>query len=309
QSSAGLQLRNRFNIVRDNVISRNGLGISLGGHSHLITENYIGTNPAGARLGNEFDGIRLEGDAIGFNCTIGPQNVIAFNGRFGVLGIATQSGGRVNYSIIGNDIIANNSAGLGVPFIGDFGSYNLVENRVRFNGDNGIFIFGADTRTRLFSNNMYGNNGIAVDIDGGGQNPNDPGDADSGPNRLMNTPEIHSVLYTVGIPSMGIPSTLEVQYSVDATAANAAYPLSIEVFWTDRAEPMQGRFTLSVMEYNTPQSLQTEVFELPPRGDSGGQIAMMATDDDGNSSELSTATIFGQINLQFRDSFESILGD
>lgn len=305
QSSAGVLLRGRLNTLRDNVIGRNGLGISLGGHSHTLTGNYIGTNPAHARLGNEVDGIRLEGDAIGFSCIIGPQNKIAFNGRFGIYGINAQSGGVVSYSIIGNDIIANDNAGLAVPFSGNFGRYSLVENRLRFNGNNGIFIFGSETRTRLFSNNMYGNGGIAVDIGGGGQNPNDTDDDDIGPNRLMNTPVIHSVLYTVGMPTMGIPSTLEVQYSVDATAANAAYPLSIEPFWTDRAEPMQGRYSLGSVEYATPQAVQTTVFELPIGGEFGGKFAMLATDDEGNSSELSPATTFGQIELLLKDSFET----
>lgn len=309
QPSGGLLLRGRFNTVRDNIIGRNGLGISLGGHSHSLTGNYIGTNPAHARLGNDFDGIRLEGDAIGFNCSIGPQNKIAFNGRFGIYGINAQPGGVVHYSILGNDIIANENAGLAVPFSGSFGSYNLVENRLRFNGNNGIFIFGSETTTRLFSNNMYGNGGIAVDINGGGQDPNDPGDPDIGPNRLMNTPDIHSVIYSVGMPTMGIPSTLEVQYSVDATAANATYPLDIEVFWTDRDEPMQGRYSLASVEYATPQAIQTTVFDLPIGGESGGKIAMIATDDEGNSSEMSSPLNFGQIELLLRDGFESFLGD
>ncbi len=303
QPATGLNIAGTGYIVEDNVIGFNSSGISLGGHSHNVRENFIGTNRSGANIGNAFDGLRLPGNTSGFNNFIGFNNVIAYNGRFGIFGNAV-AGQTARYNIIGNDIIQNENAGMALPFTGENGSYLVQFNQVAFNGNNGIFVFGGDTATTMIANTIYGNNGIAIDVGGGGQDANDPGDPDSGPNRRMNWPEILTAVFIPGSPAM-----VSVDFTVDATAANAAYPLTVQAFWTDREEPMQGRFFLTSVEYPTPQAVQNAVYNLPAFARTGGKISLMVTDDDGNSSELSPAVTFGQIELLLRDGFETFNAD
>lgn len=303
QPATGLALAGIGFTVANNTIGYNNLGISVGGHSHTIEDNFIGTNASGRNAGNTFDGMRLEGNGAGFGNFIGINNLIAFNGRFGIYGNAI-AGQTARYNIIGNQIIQNGNAGMALPFTGPNGSYLVQFNEVAYNGNNGIFVFGDTTTTTMTANTQYGNNGIAIDIDGGGLDNNDPGDNDLGPNKRMNHPQIISTLFTPGDPAM-----IRVDYSIDTTAANAAYPLTVQAYWTDREEAMQGRFFLTSVEYPNPQSIQSTDFELPAFFNGGGKIALMVSDDDGNSSELSPSATFGQIELLLRDGFETFNAD
>jgi len=286
-------------LLENNVVGFNSVGIWLGGHSHAVEFNDIGTDRNGGNAANQFDGIALPGNASGFNNSIGPANRIAYNGRYGILGSALADQA-ANYLIFGNRIIQNGESGMVIPFFGDNGIYSVRFNELAYNGDRGILTFGADTRVSLLANTMYGNVGIAVDIDGSGQDANDPDDDDTGPNRRMNYPDILSAAF---IP--GSPAGVSVDFSVDATAANASYPLKIDAFWTDREEVMQGRLYLTRVTYPTPQAMQNAIFDLNAFATTGGQIALMATDALGNSSELSPSVTFGTIDLIMRDGFET----
>lgn len=297
--ATGLVISANFLTIERNVIGFNGLGISLSGGNHNVAENYIGTNVSGANLGNTFDGLRLTGASGGFNNFIGFNNVIAYNGRFGIFG-STSPGVTTRYNIIGNRIIQNGNTGMAIPLIGDNGSYSVQFNEVAYNGNRGILVLGNDTEATMIANRMYGNADIAIDVGGGGQNVNDPDDDDNGPNRLMNSPEILTAVFIPGSPAM-----VNVDFRVDATAANASYPLTVQAFWTDREERMQGRFFITSVEYATPQAIQNESFQLNAFATTGGKLALMVTDADGNSSELSPAVTFGEIELLLRDGFET----
>ncbi len=74
------------NAGEGNVISANtGIGISTtgnGGSTNWIAGNWIGTDATGTLpLGNGSHGIRISG---GHDCTIGPDNILAFNGGDGL---------------------------------------------------------------------------------------------------------------------------------------------------------------------------------------------------------------------------------
>ncbi len=298
QPSIGLVLAAGLTEVTGNVIGNNAIGINVGGANHTLSENYIGTTRSGGNIGNSSDGIFLAGNNAGLNVFIGINNIIAYNGRFGIFGNAVPGQGGI-YNIIGNTIVQNDNAGMALPFTGDNGRYFVQFNRLALNGNNGIFVFGSDSRTTISSNTMQGNNGIAIDVNGGGMDANDPGDADTGPNRLMNSPEIITSVFMPGSPPM-----LSVDFRVDASSANAAYPITVQAFWTDREEPMQGRFFITSTEYPTAQLIQNVVYTLP-NGTTGGRFAMTATDDDGNTSEMSAAVDFGVIETLLKDGFET----
>lgn len=303
QPAVGLALATNLTTVEGNFVGFNRTGVTLGGGSNELAENFIGTNRSGANLGNEFDGMILTGASGGFNNFIGFNNVIAYNGRFGISGNAVP-GETTRYNIIGNRILQNGNSGMAIPLSGNNGSYLVQFNEIGFNGNRGITVLGNDTVNTMIGNTMFGNNGLPIDLAGDGQGTNDAGDADSGPNNRMNYPEI---LTSVFIP--GSPAAVSVDFTVDATAANAAYPLTVQAFWTDREEPMQGRFFLTSVTYATPQAIQNEVFTLPAFATTGGKLALMVTDDDGHSSELSPSVTFGQIELFLRDGFETFNAD
>jgi len=308
QPGSGLQLNGLGLEVHDNVIGFNSNGVEIGGANMTVEDNFIGVSRSYGDIGNSNDGVVLAPNQDGLALTFGPNNVVAFNGRFGIYSF-TNPLSAVSFTILGNDIVNNANAGIAAPFSGDDGLYNVLFNTLAYNGNSGIFIFGDGTRTRLSANTMYGNTGIAVDINGDGQNTNDPGDPDLGPNRLLNSPEILSTTYSAGMPSMSIPATVEIEFRVDASAANAAYPLEIQAFRTDRPEPMQGRYFLTSVEYSVPQTAQTAIFELPIGSEIGGQIALIATDDEGHSSEMSPAMTFGVPELLLRDGFETFFAE
>ncbi|GAB4201501.1 MAG: hypothetical protein Tsb002_38120 [Wenzhouxiangellaceae bacterium] len=300
--SLGLAVAGLGYQVSDNTVGFNLTGISLGGYNHTLEDNFVGTDRFGRRLGNQFDGLRLEGNAPGFNNFIGFNNTIAYNGRFGIYGNAI-AGMTARYNIIGNHIIQNDNAGMALPFTGSNGSYLVQSNEVAYNGNNGIMIFGGDTTTTLSINTFYGNNGIAIDINGNGQDANDANDADAGPNQRMNYPQIQNVTFIPGPPVIA-----RVDFQIDATTANAAYPLTVQAYWTDREEAMQGRFFDNSFTYNTPQAVATIDLTLP-NFVTGGKLALLVTDNNGNSSELSPGVNFGVIELIHKDGFETFGAD
>jgi hypothetical protein len=61
------------------------------------------------------------------------------------------------------------------------------------NGRAGIAIIGASANNRIIFTENRGNGGLAIDLGNNGLTPNDPGDADSGPNTLLNYPVITSI--------------------------------------------------------------------------------------------------------------------
>ena len=56
-------------------------------------------------------------------------------------------------------------------------------------------------------------------------------------------------------------------------------------------------------EYDTPQMTANIIFDVPD-GITGGVLRLTATDNDGNTSEMSPPFQFGFIDLIFKDGFE-----
>lgn len=281
------------NRVGDN----HGVGISVTGGGNEVSDNLVGVDTNYENVGNQLAGIlsvgnsEMHGNVVGFNGEAGIQIANAVGGGVfgGHIGIAPDGTPipNANYGVILFDVV----------------DISLAFNNIAYNGAAGIapVLPGSASSVSWFGNSMFGNGGIAIDMDVLGQNPNDPGDGDTGHNNLQNYPEIISATLNEAVS----PPELEITYLVDSDSNNAMYPLTIDFYWTDRDEPMQGRFQLGTeSDYSTPGQMATIIFNLPT-GTTYGLLAATATDFDFNASEMSPPIPFGTPEVIFMDSLES----
>lgn len=192
------------NLVENNVIagcSRESIWVeSPDASGNVIRGNKIGTNAAGtAALGNVSDGIHL---GIGSHHNAVTENLISGNGRSGVR-ISDAFGFAAHHNVvernrIGTDVTATlplPNGDHGVAILG--GAHgNTVGGRgagtgniIAFNTRGGVVVAGADaTANAVVGNSIRSNGGLGIDLQGDGVTPNDPLDADNGPNGLVNFP-------------------------------------------------------------------------------------------------------------------------
>lgn len=233
-----------------NLISSNGSnGITLGGAvtGTLIANNKVGTNAAGtAALGNTGDGIGIYNGASGNTVT---DNVIAASTYNGIrVNLAT--GNTIRHNWIGTNsalapglgnanqgisvaasngtLIGGTNPGLGnvVAFNGQGGiglesaaTNSLIQgNTVRGNTGPGVGILSG-TGNAILSNSIFANTGLGIDLGADGVTPNDPGDADTGANDLINFPVLTSAVdngsrtTVTGSVDVGVPGvTLYLQF-------------------------------------------------------------------------------------------------
>jgi hypothetical protein len=276
-----------------NIIAGNGQsGISVPGDEvgETIQGNFIGTNPAGAKLGNHFLGITIGTNCIVGGTVAGAGNVIGNNSFVGI-----NIGGPGN--IVQGNFVGTNSAGAVLPNTSDgisisssgntiggatAGAGNVIANNRR----NGITVFtnvGPATQNAILGNSISANLFLGIDLASAvvnGVTPNDSEDPDTGANNLQNFPEVSGV--TVD------GTTVRGQYVVPSTAANSAYPLRIEFFKAD-AGGQQGQTFLGFDTYTAADANASKTFAFT----SGAAVAVAqklvatATDNDGNTSEFS----------------------
>ncbi len=223
------------NVVTDNTIEGNtmhGVLVSGGGtNSNAILANFIGS----ASLPNQEDGIRIADGAQINNIS---QNNVGNNTQNGVTltGNGTEGNTVAANFIIGNEesgVVLDDGATLN--FVGGFiveaknviqgnlesgvvvsgGVINtIMNNEISFNNFAGVAVVGG-TGNAIRMNAIFSNisqpvptqplNGLGIDLGGStavpgdnGVTPNDPGDADSGPNNLQNFPVLTAVSVTGG---------------------------------------------------------------------------------------------------------------
>jgi hypothetical protein len=144
-----------------NVISANGeVGVTVGGPDAVVAGNYIGTDSTGSSdLGSQMAGVIPYSDTIIGGPLAVQANIIAFNKTYG--GILMTTACADGCGIIGN-------------------GNTFQRNSIHSNEGLGIELNAL----------MY----IHLGVDG--VTPNDPGDADSGPNNLQNYPVLTSATET-----------------------------------------------------------------------------------------------------------------
>jgi PKD repeat protein len=287
------------NVVENNTVSGNGQfseGIEVshgtGTTGNEITNNRVGTNPAGTAVldytHNGTEGIRVEDGA---DATVVQDNIVGGNNGGGIqldslTHPATNSQVEDNFiGVTSTGVAIPNGAfgihaGLGEGSSNQAGSTDglISHNSIAFNPV-GVSIEGsASLRNRISENSIHDNTGLGIDLVPFGQvNQNDPGDADTGPNELLNWPVLTSAT----------------PVSVSGTACGVC---TIEVFQADASATLDGA---SITSYGEGQTFITSttsapdgsfVATLPPSVNSR-IVTATATDPSGNTSE------FGQNRL------------
>jgi hypothetical protein len=205
-----------------NLISGNGFnGVLITGAGttgNTVAGNDIGTDVTGTiALGNHFGGVNLDSGASGN--TIGgtvaaARNVISGNGAL-ANGVVISAAGTMGNTVAGNFIgtladgvtaLGNGgdgvliAAGAGPNTVGGTGpaSGNVIANNSK-----GVVLTGSgglgtppSAGNRLLSNRIFANAGPGIDLGDDGATANDPGDGDTGPNNLQNSPVLTSAAGT-----------------------------------------------------------------------------------------------------------------
>jgi hypothetical protein len=154
----------------------------------------------------------------------------------------------------------------------------------------GGVVNGNLTGARIRGNRMFDNQPLGIDLYASfaaGVTPNDPGDADTGPNNLQNYPIVKTV--TPGA------STTNVQGILNSTASTV---FDVDVYATAACLPfpqgyVQGEFYLGSFQVTTDGSGNATFDEdLPGVLQPGQVVTATATDPNGNTSEFSQRILF-----------------
>ncbi|MFH2034789.1 MAG: FG-GAP-like repeat-containing protein, partial [Candidatus Zixiibacteriota bacterium] len=258
------------------IIGNNFYGIiiiSSGADSNVVIGNTI--------AGNDGNGLAITSGATGNRIggyTEEEKNIISGNNYGGIRIDANVDSNKV----IGNLIINNGFHGIWIRYNAN---NNLIDsNLIAYNDFDGIcvdFDF-VNSQFNTFTRNLiYGNDSLGIDLFGDSVTLNDPGDADTGPNDLLNYPEMDSVI-------MNPDSSFTVwgTTSVDATVEYfVAHPAKDDT----RPENPSGHGEAYLYLGSTISSggKGTFSFTVPNTVDQFSKISMTATDVSGNTSEFS----------------------
>ncbi|MFL6036908.1 MAG: NosD domain-containing protein [Gaiellaceae bacterium] len=216
---------------RRNVISGNaGDGVAIDGvKSTTVDFNYIGTDVYGtSALPNGGAGLHIHGGTDPASGTEGSSNVISGNDGAGVLIDTTVPGNaqgldffqnRVGTDASGQRRLGNTGPGILIAANGGAGIHSIRQNTIAHNSK-GIVVGANNRQNEFFQNQIYLNAGLGIDLGDDGPTGNDPNDADSGANDLINSPVITSVVKNGdgsvevvgtydGIPTPGLSYRLE----------------------------------------------------------------------------------------------------
>jgi hypothetical protein len=185
-------------------IPLNGIGIRVGaGKTDVaILGNYIGTDATGIEKRSSGTGIRVDGSAIIGTFDAADRNLITANSLAGIE--LRGPGSTVDNNVMGLD--ADGLPGLGNQYailLGAGATNNLIGevkgNTIAGNDEGGIRATeDAGEGNRFARNDIYNNTGLGIDLGVEGPDVNDEGDADEGPNGLVNSPELNFVRYSGG---------------------------------------------------------------------------------------------------------------
>jgi hypothetical protein len=299
-TASGLTISASNVVVRGVVINNfNQNGILITGSNVIIEGNFIGTDAGGTSdQGNNQDGIRISGANNQVGGTLpAARNLISGNNSDGIeITGSGATGNLVQGNLIGTTAsgssgLANSSDGIQIfnsasnNTIG--GTAAGAGNVIAFNGADGVFV-SSGTGNRIQRNSIFSNGGLGIDLGANGVTSNDPGDPDSGANRLQNFPVLQSIVVS--------GSNTTILGSMDSATGNSTYPITIEFFSNSSCDPSghgEGETFLGAISVSGPGSfIATFAVSLPLNS----VVTATATDSAGNTSEFSAcARVNGRI--------------
>ncbi len=271
--------------------------------TNKIQGNFIGTNADGtAAIPNQSIGVDVDGASQtligGFGDDMpGARNVVSGNGDSGIRMIRAALATRISGNFIGTQAdgigpLGNVGDGirLGVSTTGTIigGPEPSAGNTIAFNGENGIAASAdAGNNNIIDPNSIFSNILLGIDLGDDGHTPNDPADADTGPNNLQNYPEI--------VSKQIVADELIIGFKVDSAPGNSAYGTNgiyVEFFKADMSgegERFIGFTYYTLSDYNSlaPGVKTVNLGNITTLGISPGDpITSTATDANGNTSEF-----------------------
>ncbi len=197
-NQAGISVDGANVVIEDNVISNNqNVGVDLLGANPTLRNNHIGTSVNGEAARPNGLGVNV---AVPGGLADIDGNVISGNDGIGIqikVGTVAIRSNRIGVSPSG---AALGNAGQGIlaaPTVPDLvegsiggnpvDSGNIISN----NGAEGVGLIGGVTLA-VVGNRYVDNAGLGIDLGSDGPTANDAGDADTGPNDLLNAPIIES---------------------------------------------------------------------------------------------------------------------
>ena len=270
------------NFVLGNFIGVAKNGTSPMGNGYAGVSMYDGTGPDDNLVG-------LMPDGSGGYLYRG--NVLSSNGTGVYIGSGV-SGAKIAANAIGTDLSGTVDLGNVYDGIASSGTAILIggadplaRNVIAFNGGSGAGVYDDGLENRIQRNSIFANAFLGIDLDDGstpdGVTPNDPGDADTGPNNLQNFPVIQSVALN--------GANLDVNYAVPSPGT-----LTVEFFLADGAG--QGRTFLGDATYALAGGNAVATVPVGPVTP-GSRIVATATDADGNTSEFSMPVAYGSARV------------
>ena len=217
------------NIISGNLsdgVRMDSTDITMPSQEHSIRGNYIGVDATGTHaLGNGRYGIF--GDAGSTTDQI-EDNIIAAHPADGVrimdgttIRVASNAiGAGVNGAALGNggDGIHVGTGVIGVTVT--YGYPSLSSQGIASVANNtgaGLYVEGATTTVDVSAGSFGDNGGLGIDLAPRGPNANDTGDADTGPNELVNAPVLTSAVITDGASP---PTTVSGTLDTNASSSN-----------------------------------------------------------------------------------------
>lgn len=295
------------NRIVENVISGNGVaGVVLTDSSggSVVSGNIVGPAASGVTLlqgSTQAYGIWLSGASK--DNTI-HANLISGNLAQGVrLSDTGTAGNRVEGNLIGaaagGGALPGSTQSVGVQITAGASNNRVgdalvatASNTITHNSGTGVIVQGDTTRYNRIQANDLATNGPSslapgVDLGGDGMSANDPNDADEGPNRGQNRPEINDITPLI--------DQVQMRVRVDSALDYASYPITIDIY---EAEPgavegqvAAGATWLGQITYNSADAGLTVARRFTPvtMPQTGTLLVATATDALGNTSEFSLA--------------------
>lgn len=280
----------RFNLVVDS----GGDGVVVRADDVLVCGNRIGSVDDATPAGNGIAGIWVQGHD-GFYGDYPPApdfcpgNHVTHNATVGI----EVAGDR---NRVGNNLFADHPQ-YGVLLAGAAAT-EVLDNHLLGNVLRGIQLTSGTGLANRLQGNVFSGTALDIDLADDGPSANDPGDADTGPNRMMNHPQIVAV-FPAGT------GAVDLTYRMDVATGNATRPFTVDIYLEPDGSDIRERIHSD--GYDLPMHTHRTIHLVLPDGVAGGRLLAMATDAAGNSSELASATAFSATPagvLLFANGFE-----